>query len=331
MKKIILIFICFCSWNSLTAAELKIQEFRALPSDYTAQSPAIFDMDNNFCAALRVEISNPVPLTFGEKIYNTRQTENAEYYYFSAREKRLTITSPGFKDLVITAPAGGFKGANVYFLRLEVLGAASFDVTINVVPRDAQILVNGNRWSNPTQKLAPGDYRVEISKTDYEPLHTIITVPQQPVSYNFNLSQTIVVEKSVTPPEEKAKAEQTGLPAFEAYDIAFKILACKATPDNNLLITIQMTNLAARDRDFNFDGNTRIFDQRGNEFRNDRREIGQKIVYSYSILHHRLITGVPTEIALIFNNIPATVETITLLEFAIGDWKLPFRNFPVTR
>jgi len=326
-------------WVGLAqAAELKILEFRELPTDFTAQATPILDMDNNFCAALRVESTKPVPLTAVEKIYKTRKTDKGEnYFFFSAREKAVTLKSPGYQDLVVTAPSGGFKSSKVYYLYIEPVGEIAFNVTINVTPKDAKVTVNGKSWMTPTQKLAPGEYPIEIGKEGFIPLKETISVPMQPTTFNFSLSKIVEVEKVVTPPPqpqpvpEAPKATPSGLPSLETYDLAFKMLSCKATPDNKLIIRIQITNLAESDRDLNFGSSTRIFDSKGLEYRVATREIGKKDADGYQYLDHRMIVGVPTELTLTFSDLLPSVQTISLLELVVSEWKLPFRSFPVTR
>ncbi len=339
MKKITLLLLALGIFTLVTAAELKLLEFRELSNDLTAQTPAIFDIENNYCAALRVELVKAVPLTFSEKIYKTQQTSRGDYYYFSAKEKGLTLKSPGYKDLYIPAPATGFKGTQVYYARIEAVGEPSFDVTIQVMPPDAVVLVNGKPWTTPTQKLTPGEYSVEISKEGYDPLRQKISVGTTPASFNFNLSKTVIVEKVVPVPpvsptpsvKEEPKSVTAGLPAFEAYDFSFKMLSCQATPDNKLIIKIQITNHSDEDRDFYFKPGTRIFDEKGKEYRVAIREIGDKKAYSYQSMDHQLVMGVPTVLILTFEKIPPSVNTIAKLELEMGEWSLPFRNFPIAR
>lgn len=337
MKKVVLFLIVISLFCGAYTAELKLLEFRLLENDLTAQTPAIFDIDNNYCAAIRVELVKTVPLTFSEKIYKTQKTNRCDYYYFSIREKGLTLKSPGYKDLFIPAPQGGFKGTKVYFARIEPVGKPSFDVTISVTPPDAAVMVNGKAWTVPTQKLAPGEYSVEITKEGYDPLKKTITVPMEPVSFNFALSKTVIVEKVVTPPpapqvqKEQPTPSAPGLPEFMAYDLKFKMLSCEATPDNNLIIKIQITNLGDQDREFYFNPSTRIYDQNGKEYSVAIREIGNKKAYSYQSLYHELVLEVPTILTLTFEKIPPSVKTIAKLQLEIGEWSLPFRNFPVQR
>jgi len=322
------------------AAELKVLEFRELPSDYTAQSIPVLDMDNNFCAALRVEYTKPVPLSALEKIYKTRQTEKGEnYFFFAAREKALTLKSPGYQDLVVNAPGGGFKPTKVYYLYLQPVGDIVFDVTINAAPAGSKIMIDGKAWVGPTRKMTPGEHSIEISKEGFITSRETIKVPMQPVTFNFALSKIIEVEKVVTPPPQptpppaadKITSKPAGLPSLEAYDFSLKMLSCKATPDNKIIIRIQITKLADDDRELNFEVSTRIFDEKGREYAQESRTIGNKEAHRYQTLNHRMIAGVPTELTLTFADIPSAVQTISLLELIISDWKLPFRSFPVSR
>jgi hypothetical protein len=323
----------------LQAAELKVLEFRELPSDYTAQSIPVFDMDNNFCAALRVEYTKSVPLTVLEKTYKTRQTEKGEnYFFFSTREKALTLKSPGYQDLVVNAPSGGFKPTKVYYLYIQPVGDIVFDVTINTTPAGAKVMVDGKAWTGPTRKMTPGEHSIEISKEGFVTAQETIKVPMQPTTFNFALSKIIEVEKTVTPPPpapqpvaEKFPLKPAGLPSLEAYDLSLKIISCKATPDNKIIIRMQITNLADDDRELSIDGSTRMFDEKGREYSLESRTIGNKEARHYQTLNHKMISGVPNELILTFINIPSSVQTISLLELEISDWKLPFRSFPVSR
>jgi len=342
MKKITNTILFLACAGLVQAAELKVLDFRELPSDFTAQSLPILDMDNNFCAALRVESTKPVPLSILEKTYKTRHTEKGEnYFFFSAREKVLSLKSPGYQDLVVNAPAGGFMPTKVYYLYLQPVGEIVFDVTINATPTSSKILVDGKAWVGPTRKLTPGEHSVEISKEGFVTSRETITVPMQPTTFNFALSKIIEVEKTITPAPsqpvttqpvvDKSMAKPAGLPSLEAYDLSLKILSCKAMPDNKVIIRIQITNLADDDQELSFEGSTRIFDEKGREYSSESRKIGNKEAHLYQTLTHQMISKVPTELILTFANIPSSVQTISLLELKISNWKLPFRAFPVER
>lgn len=334
MKKSVLFFILLLCPLFVFASELTVLEFRDLPADFKAQREPVLDMDQNYCAVLRVEITKPIEISLREKMYHTEKISSNEHYlYFSSKENNLTLQSRGYDDLTIEAPPRGFRPGNVYYLRLDTL--EDVDVSINVAPRGATVTVDGKRWLRSTQKLTPGNYTVEIGKEGYTPLTEEIKVPPNAVSFSFALAE----EKSVKTKtdtiyiEQETHVEKTdySLPYMEAYDFSYQITSCEATHDNKLIITMLITNLDTDDREIDIKKDTRLFDDHGREFGVARRELGNKTSTWQSSLKHQMISNVTTKLSLTFEEIPRSTNAISLFELHISDWVLPFRDFPVSR
>jgi hypothetical protein len=334
-KSLLIILLLFCSLI-LFAKEFTISEFRDLPADFKAQREPVLDMDQNYCAVLRVESVQPVEVSLRERTYKKEKISSREHYlYFSAKEKNLTLQSAGYDNLTLEAPKQGFKPGTVYYLRLDTI--EDVDVSINVTPRGANVAVEGKRWLRSTQKLTPGTYTVEISKEGYMTLTEKITVPHQSASFSFALTEEksgeTITKTDTVFVEQHAQTEEneSTLPYLEAYDFSYQITSCDATHDNKLVITILITNLNIDDREIDVIRGTRIFDDHGREFGVARREMGNKISTWQGNLKHQMISNVTTKLTLTFEDLPRSANSISLLELHISDWKLPFRNFPISR
>ncbi|MDD3052100.1 MAG: PEGA domain-containing protein [Candidatus Cloacimonetes bacterium] len=317
----------------LYAKEFSILEYRALPSDFTAERELVKDIDYNYCAALKVETVKPAAINLLEKTYRVdKTTGNETYIFFSSSENKLTIKSPGYSDLVINPPEKAFEPAAVYYIRLDTI--EEVDLTINVTPADAEILINGKIWDRPMQKIVPGNYNINISKEGYEPISEEIVVSDISTVHNFNLSQIKIVKETVAI-DEKEKEEQPiandlGLPTLQAYQYDFNILSCEATHDEKVIIKIRITNLSEDDREIGIKNTTRFFDDQGREFKVTSREMGNK-KETYWELKTQMISGIPTLLTLVFDNVPRSANSISLLELTETEWTLKFRTFPISR
>jgi len=315
------------AFGVLFAREFVVLEFRELSSDFKAQTDPELDMDMNYCAVLRVESTRAVDISLLEKTYRSEKIASGKYYfYISSREKAVTLQSAAYEDLKVDAPNRGFKAGTVYFLRLDTQD--DIDVTINVVPEDALIRVNGKRWINPTSKLVPGVHDLEISMDGYQTIRGKLRVDNRPATFNYSLSEIAAPPPPpVSTPSSSAQGSSK-LPVVEGYDVRFQLQSCKRMPDGKVVIKIQVMNLSPDDQDINFIAKTRFFDDQGREFAANLRQIGNKSSGHYH-LEHRLISGVPTMYTLTFNDVPRSSQSISLLEIATADWILPLRNIAI--
>jgi hypothetical protein len=320
-------FILFIFSVLLWGRAFTVLEFRDLQSDFKAQTDPELDMDMNYCSVLRVESTRSVEMSLKEKTYRKEKISSGKYYfYFSSREKSLTLQSPNYEDLIIEAPERGFKPGVVYFLRVDTKD--DVEVTINVNPSHALVRVNGKRWLNTTEKLVPGKYDLEITSDGYEPVRESFRIENRPVTMNYSLSKK-AVESPVTTQPETTSFASASLPVTEAYDFSFQILSCKRMPDNKVVFKIRVTNLSPDDRALTISRATRFFDDQGREFGSPVRTIGNKEATYQNHLNHRMISDVPTLLTLIFSDVPRSSQSVSLLELVTKDWTLPFRSIGI--
>ncbi len=319
---LLLLFTTFAWTRTFT-----VLEFRDLSSDFKAQTDPEMDMDMNYCSVLKVESTRSVDISLKEKTYRKEKISSGKFYfYFSSREKSLTLQSPNYEDLTIDAPSRGFKPGVVYFLRVDTQD--DVEVTINVNPDDALIRVNGRKWLNRTGKLSPGRYDLEITMDGYEPVRETILIENRPVTLNYSLSKKPVESPVATRPET-TDASSTALSSAEAYDYYFQILSCKRMPDQKVVIKIRVTNLSQDDRDLAILRSTRFFDDQGREYSAPMRVIGNNKATYQTQLNHRMVSNVPTQLTLTFSDVPRSSQSISLLEIMTEEWTLPFRGIDI--
>lgn len=318
-------------WTAfLCARSFTILEFRDLPSDFKAQTDPELDMDMNYCSVLRVESTRPVEISLKEKTYRTEKISPGKfYYYFSSREKSVTLLSSNYEPLIVKAPERGFRPGVVYFLRVDTRD--DVDVTIRVNPPDARVRVNGDIWSEATGKLTPGNHALEITMEGYKPEHETLQIENKPAVFNYTLTKKVPAAAQATPEVEPAVPSQStsARPSVSAYDYSFDLLSCKRMPDGKVVIKIRITNLSPDDRDLAIHRSTRFFDDQGREFGSSIRTLGNKEATYHNVLEHRMISNVQTLLTLTFSEVPGSAQSISLLELTTTDWTLPFRGIAI--
>lgn len=125
------------------------------------------------------------------------------------------------------------------------------------------------------------------------------------------------------------QAQQT----VESDDFSFALRCCRATGDKvtcDFIITNQRD-----DRGLNIYGNSRVFDEFGNEYYvvegklgNTRRDWGTA---GPSALSNHLVSDIPIKAELSFAKIATEAQLLTVLEIICLNSSVQFRNVPVTR
>ncbi|HBY17899.1 MAG TPA: hypothetical protein DEH00_01850, partial [Candidatus Marinimicrobia bacterium] len=181
VKSVVLLLMCTAL---LWGRSFAVLEFRELQSDFKAQTDPELDMDMNYCSVLRVESTRAVEISLKEKTYRTEKIGPGKFYfYFSAREKSLTLQSRNYEPLTIEAPDRGFKPGIVYFLRVDTHD--DVDVSIRVNPPNANIRIDRDLWAQNTGKLTPGSHSLEITLEGYDPIHETLQIENRAAVFNY--------------------------------------------------------------------------------------------------------------------------------------------------
>ena len=336
MKKIGKLFLIFLFslilTTSLYALRFELDEFRKLPADFKAEMEPITDMDMNYCSVLKVEVDRPIDISLKQKVYKKENIDEDEFYfYISSGEDEITFQAPRFVALNVEAPKGGLKIGTTYYVRLSTY--EDVDVTINVEPKDAQIMVNGLEWEQSQGKLMPGEYVLFLIADGYdEILDTVFVSPSNTV-FNY-----VMVEENAAPVLQQAtlvipQPDEDDPFTIEFNDYRIQVTACDYT-QQTLTITLIVTNLIAERELTIIRGNTKAYDTEGNEYTPMTLEFANK--NRNWNLTHNLVQDVPTKAQLIFKEVMKPVNMITLLNLGLWDdlnrdFKISYKNIPVTQ
>lgn len=334
MKKfgLLVLFAIFFSLifsTSLLAMRFELEEFRKLSADFKAEMEPITDMDMNYCSVLKVEVDRPIDLSLKQKIYKKENIDEDEFYFYvSSREDHITFQAPNFVTLTVDVPKAGLKIGTTYYVRLATL--EDVEVTINVEPEDAQIMVNGLKWEFHKGKLIPGEYVIFLIAEDYEEILDTVLVSPTNTAFNY-----IMVEEEILQIEGQEVPIPQGDEPFviEFNDYSIRITACEYT-QQTLTISLSITNQIA-ERELKIMRNyTKAYDSEGNEYTPTTIEFANKT--KNWDLTHNLVQDVPTKAQLIFKEIKKPISVITLLNLSLYDidnknFKVSYKSIPVTQ
>jgi len=333
---IILLFVLFFSFvvsTSLFAMRFEVEEFRKLPADFKAEMEPITDMDMNYCSVLKVEVDRPLDLSLKQKVYKKEDIDEDEFYFYvSSREDNITFQAPHFVSLTVDVPKGGLKIGATYYVHLATY--EDVDVTINVEPKDARIIVNGLTWGQSKGNLIPGEYVIFLMAEGYE--EVLDTVFVSPTNTVFNY---IMIEEETMPLMQEETQEVSVPQGDEPFMIEFndyrvQITGCEYAQET-LTITLSITNMVA-ERELQIKrADTKAYDSEGNEYQPTTLEFANKS-YGGWALTHNLVQDVPTKAKLIFKEMKKPVSVITLLNLVLSDkdnrdFKVSYKNIPVTQ
>ncbi|MBN2018518.1 MAG: hypothetical protein JW794_10380 [Candidatus Cloacimonetes bacterium] len=336
MKKIGKLFLIFLFslilTTSLYALRFELDEFRKLPADFKAEMEPITDMDMNYCSVLKVEVDRPIDISLKQKVYKKENIDEDEFYFYvSSGEDEITFQAPRFVALNVEAPKGGLKIGTTYYVRLSTY--EDVDVTINVEPKDAQIMVNGLEWEQPQGKLMPDEYVLFLVADGYDAILDTVFVSPSNTVFNY-----VMVEENAAPVLQQAtldipQPDEDDPFTIEFNDYRIQVTACDYT-QQTLTITLIVTNLIAERELTIIRGNTKAYDTEGNEYTPMTLEFANK--NRNWNLTHNLVQDVPTKAQLIFKEVMKPVSMITLLNLGLWDdlnrdFKISYKNIPVTQ
>ncbi len=337
MKKfgILVLFVLFFSLifsTSLFAMRFELEEFRKLSADFKAEMEPMADMDMNYCSVLKVEVDRPIDLSLMQKVYKKENIDEDEFYFYvSSREDNITFHAPHFVPLTVDVPKGGLKIGTTYYVRLATL--EDVDVTINVEPEEAQIMVNGLIWELPKGKLIPGEYVIFLLADGFEEILDTVFVSPTNTIFNYVMVEedTIPVLQEETNEVPIPKGDEPFLIEFNDYSI--RITACEYK-QQTLTISLSITNQIAERELTIMRNNTKAYDSEGNEYTPTTLEFANK-TKNWNLTHN-LVQDVPTKAQLIFKEIKKPVSVITLLNLSLWDkdnkdFKVSYKSIPVTQ
>lgn len=140
MKRLLLITLLFVAVG-LFAKELRLIEFRRLPSDFHAERNSVMDIDKEYCTTLRVECDIPLDVNLKQKVYKKENIDsNSNYFFVSHKEKQITFTAPDHKQLTVDVPDNGLKRGVVFYVRLESMEIVESEPEEKITPPVTKIL-----------------------------------------------------------------------------------------------------------------------------------------------------------------------------------------------
>jgi hypothetical protein len=144
----------------------------------------------------------------------------------------------------------------------------------------------------------------------------------------------ILLATSVTsaPPSARSPKGKSGKPlqTLEAGGFIFQMMSSKLS-NKTIKISFLITN-KGKDKNFLMYGgeNSRLFDYEGNEYGAGKAQIGSSS-RSNSSVSKTLISRIPIKASISFGGIPSEINGIAVLEIHCGDFKVQFRNVPLSR
>jgi len=147
----------------------------------------------------------------GARIYldNVEKGLTDDGFFLYPGQYRLKLIKPGYLEAneTITVTEGG---RNTFSYTLS---KNSGSLSLNVTPPDAKVLINKEDYSNRSNiELAPGRYKIEISKSGYHPQSETITIERgRTLSKTYNLTaKTGKLQFKVKPLSAKVTLKQNG-------------------------------------------------------------------------------------------------------------------------
>ncbi len=316
--------------TQLFGLQFELDEFRRLPADFKAEMEPITDMDMNYCSVLKVELDKPVDLSIKEKVYKKeRINENEFYFYVSSREDEITFTAPHYVPFSMNVE-DKLKIGTTYYVKLNTI--KDVDVTINVVPKDATIMVNGLRWGKPEGRLMPGEYVIFLMKDGYKEVMDTVSVIEDNTVFNYTMVSKGKEPMPVAKKEEVPVQDDQNPFRVQFNDYVIQVVSADYA-QNTLVIGLEITNLI-NERELTIRADwTRVYDTAGNEYQPRTIEFANK-TKNWNLTHN-LIKDVTTKASLIFKEVEGPLEGISLLKIWFNDkvnsnFDISFKDIGVT-
>lgn len=197
--RIILLAVFTLTMSIAGAMYFEVLEYYEDLSDFTADREFVQDSEERVCAALKIAEDFPYDISLEENVYETKNIDGYNYLFFSISNPYITITADQFEPLELTPPEQPeFITGKVYYLQLEA--NERVDVTFNVEPDYAEILVNGNHWTG--ERLKPGEHTVDIIAPGHEDFMDTIVLDQPQHTFSYILPPMTFFVSIVTEPED---------------------------------------------------------------------------------------------------------------------------------
>lgn len=182
------------------------------------------------------------------------------------------------------------------------------------------LVLEGNKYLF----FSSSEIKLTLEAPGFQPY--ILTPPESPAFsqgkvYLLRMDHTGNIDK----PSEK--------PIILALDsFTFRFISCSFTPENNVIIKLEIINHDPEDKQIIITGNTKFYDNLNREWTVNKRELGNKTATFSSIrLRHKIISKIPNDLVLTFYNVNNTATSINLLKLGINDGKIEMRNIPINR
>ncbi|KAA3620139.1 MAG: PEGA domain-containing protein [Calditrichaeota bacterium] len=124
-------------------------------------------------------------------------------------EYRLKLTKTGYVEIDKTIAVGAGRNNTFSYTLLKNSGT----LNLNITPANAKVLINKEDYSNRSQiELAPGRYKIELSKNGYNPASETVTIERgSAVRKTYNLSaKTGTLQFNVQPLTAQVVLKQNG-------------------------------------------------------------------------------------------------------------------------
>lgn len=266
------------------------------------------------------ELGKFIPEELTTRLFMTRRFEVLERQLLNKVLEEQNLGMSGLIDASSAAQIGKLLGVDAI-------------VTGTITDMGNMIRINARMIATETA----GVFAVASVSIDKEP--HIVAMMNRTSPYREKTSATppppesepVLTEAPVRQNPSRPKAAETVRAMVEEFE--FEVVASSMTQDDKIIIEVLITNTSSRDKEIVILGNSRIFDNLGQEYFVHRREIGIKSAGRYSHLSHLFISNVPTRMTLEFANTDPKAESIALLELSLNGLRsnAQLRNFVLNK
>lgn len=192
---ILLIFITL----PISARELKVESFEPLPTDLTARTEAVIDLNGNKCALIKVALPKEGARFLGN-VLKEEFFVNEYRVYLSQGSKDFQVMCPGVESMMIDLrpyTAGkGVESGMTYQLRLSGYEDLSSDnqaqpqntiqgnyLILEVAPKSGVVEIDGNIMDADNGKVTTflgfGPHEISVRASGYSPYRETVTITAQ--------------------------------------------------------------------------------------------------------------------------------------------------------
>ena len=283
----------------------------------------------------RFKISEEKTLSFAVKIKDERGktlstvernlSRNVEKMGHNVNPESNVLLN-GVVELISTEEIEGYGGKQ--YIAISELSLSMVNLSNN--EEIASLTAKGKGMHKLEKKAVDASYKkIKISKKELaEMLAKAENIPFSRIK-SLTVEQP-VEEKIIGKPVIKEKPSLSKI--VEKNGFTIELQKCEML-DRDVTFYLEVTNNEEDDRNFTVRyGNTKIFDNLGNEYKISWVKIAnKKYIFGYGQLTMKLISAVPTETVLYFEKITKRAENITLLQINCVDFIAEFRDVPLKK